>query len=233
MAIVPASKLGKIQFYEAHITPWTNNAVAIGLDLPQVAALTTATEAARDAYNNHVAAQAAAKAATQAFYDAVATMHSGPGLGSDMIAAIKNFAKSTNDPNVYALAQIPAPTPPGVVGPPGTPYAFSVGLLQDGALELKWKCDNPSGATGTVYEILRSDAGAPFKYVNTAGEKTYTDNTLGAGTSPVTYQITGVRSSIRGNPAQFTVQFGAGGAVLNASSDSGDGSASDPFIIAA
>jgi len=32
-----------------------------------------------------------------------------PGLGSDMIDTIKNFAQTTDDPNVYTLAQIPPP----------------------------------------------------------------------------------------------------------------------------
>jgi hypothetical protein len=69
-------------------------------------------------------------------------MHNGPGAGADMIQAIRNHAESKNDPNVYVLAQIPAPATPGVTPPPGTPFDFTVGLLQNGALELKWKCNN-------------------------------------------------------------------------------------------
>ena len=210
MSIVPQSRIGKVQFYEAHLTPWTNNAANIGLELPAVAALTTATQEARAAYDAMLAARDASRAATQAFYAKVSVMHAAPGLGSDMIDSIKNYAQTTGDPNVYTLAQIPPPAPPGVVGPPGTPFDFRVGLRQDGSVELKWKCNNPSGAGGTVYEILRSVGGGAMQFVDNAGEKTFIDETVPANSGPVTYQITGVRTTVRGDPAQFTMQFGTG-----------------------
>ena len=223
MATVPASKFGKLQFYEAHIDPWTNNAAAIGLDLPDVANLTTATTEARAAYDALLIARDAAKAATLNFTDKVATMHGAPGYGSDMIDTIRNFAQTTDDDNVYVLAQIPAPGTPGAVGPPGTPYDFRVSLLQDGSTELKWKSNNPVGARGTVYEIMRSDAGGPMTFVAAAGAKTYIDSTLPTNSSPVTYRITGIRSTLRGNPGQFTVQFGAGGGLQVSTETTGGG----------
>lgn len=219
MGITPNSRLGKVQFYETHVPPWAANALAIGLDVSAVTALGTATGAARVAYNEMIAARAASKAATQNFYDLVSTMHSAPGFGSDMIDTIKNHAQTTGDDNVYVLAQIPAPTPPGVVGPPGTPFDFRVALLQDGAVELKWKSSNPSGATGTTYEIMRSIDGGAMTYIDTAGEKTFTDTTLPNGCGPVTYRVTGVRSTVKGDPGQFTVQMGTGTATIE---DSGD-----------
>ena len=222
MGIVPDTRLGKIQFYEDHLTPWADNAAAIGLDLPEVANLTNLTTAARDAYNAHSAARAAAKSATQAFYDAVAAMHSSPNAGSDMIDTIKNYAQSTDDPNVYTLAQIPPPAPPGTVGPPGTPYDFRVALLQNGSVELKWKADNPEGTSGTVYEILRSDNGGPFVFINTAGKKVFVDTTIPEGVGPMTYEITGIRSTLRGNPAQFNVRLGSAGNNANNIAENGE-----------
>jgi len=214
MPIVPNTRLGKIEFYEAHLGPWGTSAVAIGLTTAQVAALATATTAARAAYNAAEAARAASKAATQNFHDKVAAMHSNPGLGADMIDIIKNFAETTNNPNVYNLAQIPPPAEPGPVPPPGTPYKLSVGLLGDGSIELKWKCDNPSGAQGTIYEVLRRFGDGPFAFVGATGVRAFLDDTIPAGSSPVTYQITAVRSTQRGTPAQFLVSFGVGGGGL-------------------
>ena len=219
MGIVPPSRIGKVQFYEAHIQPWTTNAAAIGLTPADVAALAAATGAARVAYNAMLAARDAAKAATQNFYGKVSIMHSDPGAGSDMIDTIKNFAQSNDNPNVYVLAQIPPPAQGGAVPPPGTPFDFRVGLRQDGAVELRWKCNNPSGAAGTVYEILRGVSGGALQFVDNAGERLYLDQTVPANSGPVTYQITGVRSTLRGDPAQFTVQFGAG----NGAQESGGG----------
>lgn len=217
MGIVPDSRLGKIEFYEAHIAPWLVNPSKIGLTPTQVTNLETLTEAARTAFNAAESARAAAKAATQNFYDKVRAMHSGPGAGSDMIDTIKNFADTTNNPQVYADAQIPPPARPGTTPPPGTPFEFTVGLLQNGALELRWKCNNPSGTQGTIYEVLRKIGTSPaaaFAFIGGSGIKAFTDDTLPSGSAAVTYQITAVRSTARGKPAQFTVNFGmnAGGA---------------------
>ncbi|MBM4108026.1 MAG: hypothetical protein FJ255_04340 [Phycisphaerae bacterium] len=121
----------------------------------------------------------------------------------------------------YVLAQIPPPATPGVTPPPGTPFAFTVGLLQNGALELKWKCANPSGTQGTIYEVKRSIGGPPagaLTFVGATGVKSFTDETLPSGSAPVTYQITAVRSTSRGSPAQFTVNFGIGGPGLTIAS---------------
>jgi hypothetical protein len=64
-------------------------------------------------------------------------MHSGPGTGADMVQTIKTYAQTKNDPNVYILAQIPPPAQGGEGGttpPSGTPFDFTVGLLQDGSV---------------------------------------------------------------------------------------------------
>lgn len=224
---MPNDRIGKVEFYEAHLAPWTANAAAIGLLPASVTALSGLVTAARTNYNAHLAAQAAAKAATQKFYDSVRAMHSGPGAGSDMIQTIKTYAQTKNDPNVYVLAQIPPPAQGGTTPPPGTPFDFTVNLLQDGSLGLKWKCNNPSGTVGTIYEVKRSVAGGAMQFVGATGVKTFTDDTL-PGASPVMYQITAVRSTARGNPAQFVVNFGTGGGGLTVASvtsapDSGSG----------
>lgn len=224
MGVVPDNRLGKIEFYEAHLTPWTANAAAIGLTPASVTALGALTTAARSAYNAHVAALEAARAATANFYDKVRSMHNGPAAGADMIQTIKTYAQTKNDPNVYVLAQIPAPAVPGTTPPPGTPFDFTVGLLQNGALELRWKCNNPSGTQGTIYEVMRrSGGGGAFAFAGATGVKLFTDETLPSDSAPVTYQITAVRSTSRGNPAQFIVNFGIGGPGLTIASVTGGG----------
>ncbi|MCC6230715.1 MAG: hypothetical protein IT432_16005 [Phycisphaerales bacterium] len=224
MGTVPDTRLGKIEFYEAHTLsggPWATNAAAIGVTAASVSALESLTKAARSAFNAAEAARQAAKAATQAYHDAVRAMHSNPGAGQDMIDTINNKARTTNSPGVYTLAQIPPPATPGTNPPPGTPLDFTVGLLQNGALELKWKCNNPSGTQGTVYEVKRRDGsgtGGAFGYVGSTGVKTFTDETVVSGTASVTYQVTAIRSTQRGNPGQFTVSFGVGGPGLTIAS---------------
>lgn len=214
MGTFPSTRLGKIEFYESHLPAWAANAAAIGITPTSVSDLTALTVAARTAYDAHIAAQNAARAATANYHELVSVMHSGPGAGSDMIKTIRAFAQSTDNPNVYVLAQIPPPATPGVTPPPGTPFDFKVELLQNGALDLRWKCKNPAGVGGTMYEVLRQVSGGSFSFVGAPGEKSFVDDTVPSGVSPVTYQITAVRSTARGNPAQFIVNFGAGGQTI-------------------
>jgi hypothetical protein len=71
---------------------------------------------------------------------------------------------------------------------------------------------------GTIYEVKRAAGGGSMEFVGASGVKTFTDDTLPMGASPVTYQITAVRSTARGNPAQFVVNFGTGGGGLTIAS---------------
>jgi len=132
--------------------------------------------------------------------------------GAGLIRTIKNKAESTNDPNVYVLAQIPSPATPTPVGPPGTPTDFRIELLQYGGLKLTFKCSNPTGSVGTIYEVKRRNgATGAFTYIGATGVKSFTDATLPSGLTSVTYQITAIRSTASGIPAQFSINFGVGG----------------------
>jgi hypothetical protein len=208
MGIVPNTDLGKITFYEAHISLWTANALSIGILATDATALASAITAARKAYNDQQTALEAAKAATMNMHNLVAAMHT---LGSADIAKIKAYADTTHNPNVYVLANIPAPATPTPVGPPGRPMDFSVALTEEGYVMLSWKCANPTGSQGTVYEVQRKIGSGSFEYLSSSGKKSFTDETLPAGSSGVTYQITAIRSTKRGLPGQFNVNFGVGG----------------------
>lgn len=224
--IVPETRIGKIEFYEAHLAAWAAHAAAIGLSDASVAALAARTAAARDAFTAHLAAQEAARSATQNFYNKVRAMHDGPGAGAgmggaDMIQTIKTAAQVADDPNIYVLARIPAPRPThSALPPPGVPHSFAVELLGDGSVKLSWKCDNP-GAGGTVYEIKRRIAGdgqgigrrCRAEYIGASGVRSFVDDSLPAGTASATYLITAVRSTARGETAAFIVNFGVTGGV--------------------
>lgn len=211
MGVVPNGRIEKVQFYETHRAPWEANAVAIGLTAAQVTALMDLVDDARNNYEKMLSKRNDALAATQEFNNSVTLMQN---AGSAAIKAIKTRAAMTNDPNVYTLAQIPAPLPPGPSPTPGTPFELAVGLLGNGALELRWKCANPAGTSGTIYEVQRrlsGGGGGSFAYVGSTGTRKFIDETLPAGTAIATYQITAVRSTARGAPAQFLVNFGIGG----------------------
>jgi hypothetical protein len=105
---------------------------------------------------------------------------------------------------------VPTPTPA-----PGTPTDFTVGLLGDGSLELRWKCANPRGGAGVIYQLHRrvGNAGGAtdWTFAGATGSRKFLDATLPAGASPVTYRVTAVRSTASGSPAEFVVNFGTAG----------------------
>ncbi len=215
MGTVPQKIVERVMFYQNHLTPWTDNAAAIGLTTQQVGDFALLVIAANNAMNAAEAARDASKAATLTFHESVRTLHGDPGAGADLIRTIQNFAMTTDDPNVYALAQIPAPQPSSAAPPPGTPFEFTVGLLALGELTLGWKSNNPSGTSGTVYEVRRSlDNAASFETIGITGERSFTDDTLASGCAHAVYAITGIRSTKRGATSTLTVRFGVGGASI-------------------
>jgi hypothetical protein len=128
--------------------------------------------------------------------------------GANIIKQIRAKAATAGD-SVYALAQIPAPATPTPRPAPGTPSNFTVDLNGNGALHLAWKCGNPAGSSGTLYQVWRKTAAdADFVYLGGSGTRDFIDDTLPAGSMQVTYQIQGVRSTAVGPWAQFNVNFG-------------------------
>lgn len=214
--LVPQTRVGKIEFYETHQPAWTTNAVVIGLTAPLMTAFTAQIAAARAAFTAAEVAREAAKAATTNFYKKVSEMQA---QGSSFIDTIRATAISKNDANIYVLAQIPPPATPSSAPPPGTPFDFRVELQPTGSLSLSWKCNNPVGVGGTIYELKRrAGTGTPV-YIGASGARTFVDDTLpSSAATGVTYFITGVRSTTRGVTAQFTVNFGVGGGGLSITS---------------
>ncbi len=214
MALIPSSLEEQIIFFETHLPLWAVAPAAIGLSAGQVTSLSTATTAARAAFSGAEGARMASKNATQNFYNKTGTMTE---LGTDLIKIIRAFADVQDDPNVYVLSGIPAPQPGQPVPPPGTPTNIRVELLQGGAVKLFWKCPNPPGAPGTVYEVQRL-IGAPTGsnvpvILGTVGKREFTDLTLPRGAAGdeagITYTITAIRSQTRGNPMEFNLKLGA------------------------
>lgn len=208
MGVLPPNKVARIEFCENHNTPWSANAVAIGTTAAEAAALATKTTAARNAFNARQSARNAARAATNDYNLAVEAMTQ---AAADIIKQIKTKAAISGS-GVYSLAEIPAPATPSPRPPPGPISDFVVTLDGNGALGLKWKCANPPGATGTIYQVWRRiGAAGEFSYLGGSGSRSFVDDTLPAGSASVTYQIQAVRSTAVGPWAQFNVNFGVSG----------------------
>lgn len=129
-------------------------------------------------------------------------------IGRELYGLVQNSLVVSNadkiDIGVHVRDSQPSPRPV-----PGTPGDFTVELRGDGALQLRWKCANPPGTAGTIYQIARRiGATGEFVLLGGTGTKSYLDTTVPAGSTGVTYQIQAVRSTGVGLPAQFNVNFG-------------------------
>lgn len=209
MPILPSSRIDRLEFFEAHLGPFSTNAVAIGLTSAQVATLSSQTSAARAAYQAMLAAHNAAKTATQGFYNACGIMTE---TGADYIKTIKSFSATTNNPNVYQLAQLPPPKAPSVQPPPATPSSLTATLLNNGAVQLDWQGNIKGGVACSVWRKLASEAN--FIQVGmVTGERRYVDSNLPVGAaSGVQYQVQAHRT---GQNSEFSepiaVRFGSVG----------------------
>lgn len=213
MPILPDRVQDLLDFAEVHVPVFEGAFAQIGISEEQANLFKVAAETARIDYRDAYAANNAKKAATQRSRSSMSALRKTAG---ETIALIKAFAEAQSSPTtVYDAAQLPAPQPPAPVGPPGSPTTFTVGLRQDGAVMLAWKCRNPSNSFGTMYEVRRrvagggsGESGNTFEFVGATGKRAFTDDRLPSGATNVIYQITAVRSTSRGAPAQFNVNFG-------------------------
>ncbi|HEY0008774.1 MAG TPA: hypothetical protein VGB55_08630 [Tepidisphaeraceae bacterium] len=206
MPILPRTPDERVKFVQNRISLWTANATQIGLLPADVTALSAKATAAAAAMSAAQVARDNAKSLTLAADGAVDAMVRD---AAEAIKKIKVKATETGGNTVYELSNIPAPATPTARPAPGQPSDFKVTLTQLGALDMSWKCKNPAGTSGTLYQVYRriGENGTPV-HIGASGNKTFIDNTLPAGTSTVVYQIQAIRSTVGGPFASFTVQFG-------------------------
>jgi hypothetical protein len=215
MAVLPSSDAQLVAFCEAHAPVFIANAAAIGITPAAATAFDLQTKAVRGKLNAALAARNASKAATTVYHgDAEALRNT----AADLVRFVKAFADaSANPPAVYALAQIPAPTPPVPQPPPGQPTDFVATLNSSGSVTIKWKCADAAASSGAFFSIRRKLGTGPgaFALIGTTQSKTFEDAGILLGTSVATYIIQGFRNDLAGpEGVQFTIQFGVGGQTI-------------------
>lgn len=209
MSVLPKTRTELVTFCEQHVPVFTANAAAIGLTPAQVTAMDNLAKAARTKLTAQAAAKDAAKAATLQFYTAEDTLRDSI---ADLVRIIKTYAETTDNPNVYALAQIPPPSAPTQRPAPGQPTNIRVELLTGGAVAFTWKSTNASGG---YFVIRRRVAGTQDAFViaGTSDRRSFTDTTIPAGGGPWEYAIQGFRTNVAGAESDhFILSLGAGGA---------------------
>jgi hypothetical protein len=216
---IPSSPRGAVLAYcQQHIDIFDTQYDDIGITALQANDFKVAT-------NNYAAAASNVEAARIAYEAAVANANAlFPTMRrnlSQCVTSIRTYAENTNNPNVYLLAQIPPRKDPSTAPPPGQPSNISVELLApSGAVQLRWKCANPSGTQGTSYIVRRKlPAESTFTFVGVTGEKRFVDNSFTAGPDSVQYTVQAQRADSAGLESEiFTVRFGRNGPTVTAES---------------
>lgn len=232
MPVLPSKKVEEIQFGESHWPVWNVSPTSIGMSTQSVQAVKTAVMAARLAFDQANAARQAAKAATVGSDNAIRAMHE---LLAEAVQQIRLYAETTNNPNVYQLAQIPPPAAPTPALAPTKPVNIKLQLETDGGLTIQWKAAANSPSTpnqddstqGVQYSIYRRLPGeSSLRLVGTAnpprrgGKRafaTWTDDDIPTGSNGITYAIQGTRGTLEGPMSDaFVVTLGMGGGGLTA-----------------
>lgn len=211
MSTLPDKREELITWCQAHAPVWEGNPASIGLTVAQANAFIDLTEEAQTALLNQEKAKQAALSATNSAQETIGDLRS---MAGEFLRTIRAFAATTNNPQVFINAQIPPTAAPSPVGPPGTPDNFKIALDSQGAITLRWKCQNPGAASGTSYIVRRRfGSSGEFLFVGVANKKTFTDSTISGNVSQVQYTVQAVRSDQSGPLSQtVVVRFGSGGA---------------------
>jgi len=211
MATVPSTIADKLAFFEQHLPVWAKDPVGIGLTAIQLASLANMVADARAAFDAAQDARAISRAATVSQSNAMSVMGE---FGSDLVTTIRAFAETSNDPEVYAVAQIPPPAPPTPAGPPEQPTNLTASLTPGGALKISWKGSVASSAYFSVYR--RAAGETAFTLLDSTDTKFYEDTSIPAGVNNVTYYIQARRDEFRVDSGWFQVNFGSGSATVTA-----------------
>lgn len=215
MSILPRTIQELVNFGNDHYPGWVTNATGIGLSAPAALAFKNAAIDLTAKFTAVAAARTALRNAVMLQNDSVAVFRE---IAGEDLRIIKAFAESQPVPaTVYTLANIPAPAIPSPLPPPGQPNMITATLDGTGSITLKWKCANPVGGGAVAYILERRLAttgpNAVFDFIGIGGAgRTFTDETIPAGSTYVEYRITAQRGAVRGTPSiPFPVTFGGVG----------------------
>ncbi|MFG0283362.1 MAG: hypothetical protein ACF8R7_02975 [Phycisphaerales bacterium JB039] len=187
MPTIPTSREAQINYFEQHVAIWANDPAAIGLTSGIVTNLNGLTQQARSAFVSVEAVRSQSKASTTGYYNATDAMRE---AGAAAIDAIRAFAKTSGDPNVYEAAQIPPPASPTPYPAPAAPSGVKTSLDASGNIIIDWDITQPApGAQVFTVIYRRLNANGAYSIIGNTQGKQFTDTTVPVGTSEVAYQL--------------------------------------------
>jgi hypothetical protein len=212
MPILPRTARPLIDWVELRTDLWKADPASIGLDGSEVTELIGLLAAAAAAEEAADLARAEAQAATLRLHTEAESLRA---QAASMVATIKAFAETEDDPDVYAAAHLPPDRPKSPLGPPAAPQITSAVLHPDGTVRLKWRGSRKGGTFFQVYRTLTAldgTVGSPTLLASTT-DKFWTDQDLPSGLRGVQYYLIARRTGgVSGRSGLGTLQFGSDGA---------------------
>jgi hypothetical protein len=212
MPILPRTARPLIDWVELRTDIWKADPASIGLDGSEVTELIGLLAAASAAEEAAELARAAAQAATLRLRTEAESLRA---QAASMVATIKAFAETQDDPEVYAAAHLPPDRPKSPLGPPEPPKSLSATLLVNGVVRLKWRASRKGGTFFEVYRTQTALDGTTTgpTLLTSIPDKTYIDRTLPSGLRRVEYFIQARRTGgISDRSGLASLQFGSDGA---------------------
>lgn len=202
---LPPQRSAALDWTTERLATWTANAAQIGLAAQTVSAVASAVAQATNLRSAAGSARASSKSATLAYHNAADQALE---QVRDLILEVKAFAASTDDPQVYVLADLSPKDGPSPTPAPEAPSNVVFTLLPNGSLELKWKGKGPQG---TFYIIKRRlDGESALSMIATTTDKSFTDNAIPFGTDSVLYQVLAQQTDKVVQGPLVPVQMGTG-----------------------
>lgn len=193
MSNLPTGRQDALEWFEARTATWTTNAASIGVTAPQMTAFKALVSTNRTDFNAMMSARAAAKAATQTFYNSFNLMRD-PGRG--YIAAIKAYAETTHNDGVYALGMIDPPAPPTPAPPPAEPADLTGAVSPTGQITISWKAPVSGPSSGIFFMVQRQRFGeTTYTLLGGTQDKTFLDPAPHVTAGPVSYQVRAQRGT--------------------------------------
>lgn len=219
MPNLPTNRFDQLQWFEARITTWTANATSLNLTAGAMTTFAGQITSARTAYDEMMEIRAAAKAATENWYNASTKMVA-PGRGH--IATIKAFAEASSNPNVWVLSMMDPPAPPSPAVAPSVPANVTGTVSATGLVTVSWNA-TPSGPTsGIIFIMQRKRQGeSGWTVIGATQEKSFIDPSANVAAGNVSYQIRAQRGTLFSewtvpltfdidNSGNFVASFGGG-----------------------
>lgn len=207
--VLPDARTAMIAWFRQRADLWETHAGALGLPPELLADLSARLDEAEGKRDQANAIRAASEGVTLEYHTSADGLRD---LGAGLIALIKARADAATDPALYALAQVPPPSPRSPLGPPPRPTGLSSTLGPLGKVTLSWKCTRRGGTSFAIYRALTAPGQptGPFTLIGTSEAARFTDAGVPVGLASATYYVIAHRSA-GASPASDTtiIYFGA------------------------